>query len=140
MPKSTSNSCWANETLLRSRNAMTYISSRNGSSRLKTFLVAASLSSWRWRGSEIVMSAIEYLLARDAAGLDSVHVLAAIDLNGRAIDIPAALGQQKGHGRGDLLRLPDPAERNAGRHGSPALVGEPATHDLGVDRPRRNHV
>ena len=40
MPKSASNSCCANETLLRSRNAITYISSRNGISRLKTFRFA----------------------------------------------------------------------------------------------------
>ena len=47
MPKSISNSFCANETLLRSRNAMTYISSRNGISRLNTFFVASSLRSCR---------------------------------------------------------------------------------------------
>ena len=59
MPKSTSNSFCANETLLRSRNAITYISSRNGISRRNTFFVASSLRSWRrWAAATGVVSDI----------------------------------------------------------------------------------
>src|SRR4051794_5261311 len=113
MPKSTSNSCCANATFARSRNAMTYISIRNGSSRLNTFLVAASLRSWRRRAASCAVSSVmscllvSWIRDRSPGGrlpgrdLPSVHVLRAVDLDGGPVDVAGPVGQQECDGRGD---------------------------------------
>src|SRR3982750_1968775 len=103
MPKSASNSCWANETLLRSRNAITYISSRNGTSRRKTFLVANSERPWRRFATSTVSDiTVSFTRCRGSVGGHEfdrvtrsdarlVHVLASVHL---------------ARGRRDVLRPP----------------------------------
>src|SRR4029078_7233587 len=108
MPKSTSNSFCANETLLRSRNAITYISSRNGISRRKTFLVAASLRSWRRRATSTG-------LVSDIVVL-SMHVLATVDLDRCAVDVAPVVGEQERDRGRDLRRLAHPTEWDPGGH------------------------
>src|SRR6478609_4443228 len=118
MPKSTSNSFCAKATLLRSRNAITYINSRNGSSRLKTSLLAISLRSCR-RCAAVVGSDIgllDPLMGGSRASIHSVHVFAAVDLNGRSAEVAGAVRKQKRDRGGNLVRPADPAK------------GDPRTH------------
>src|SRR5665811_2028429 len=148
IPLLTANSSFAKERLLRSRNAMMYMRSRNGMSRRNTCLLASSESSKRLAASRLTVLDIVQLLCRDEAAGEaarrrdgiSVHVLAAVDLDGRAVDVARPVGEEERDGGRDLLGLADAAERDGRGHGRLAFVGELAAHDLGVDRPGSQDV
>src|SRR4051794_23125505 len=106
---------------------MTYISSRNGTSRLNTFLVASSLSSSRRlasRGVDIFVSLRCGWGPGLVAGPGSVHVLRAVDLDRGARDVAGPVREQEGDGGRDLGRLADAAQRDARRHGRLAVLGQ----------------
>src|SRR5664280_133690 len=75
-------------------------------------------------------------------GIDglSVHVLSAVDLDGRAVDVARPVGEEERDRGRDLLGLADAAERDGRGHGRLAFVGELAAHNLGVDRPGSQDV
>src|ERR1035437_9902781 len=75
-------------------------------------------------------------MCRDSAGTClSVHVLAAVDLDGRAVDVARSVTEEERDCGRDLLGLADAAERDGRGHGRLALVRELAAHDLGVEGP-----
>jgi hypothetical protein len=51
-----------------------------------------------------------------------------------------ALDEKTFEGKGGLHRLPNPAQRDTSRHRLLTLLGQPATHDVSVDRSRCQHV
>src|ERR1035437_321815 len=79
-------------------------------------------------------------MCRDGPDYLLMHVLSAVDLDGRAVDVARAVGEEEGDRGRDLLGLADAAERDGRGHGRLAFVGELAAHDLGVDRPGSQDV
>src|ERR1035437_8378374 len=79
-------------------------------------------------------------MCRDGSDYLLMHVLSAVDLDGRAIDIARAVREEERDCGRDLLGLADAAQRDGRGHGLLALVGELAAHDLGVDGPGRQDI